>query len=234
MEKGFVWINGASSGIGEATARSFAAERIPLLLTARRSDKLQQIKSELESSSSLEIRALDISDINSVKQFDVSQITGGYPDCLINNAGITTFTPAENDSIELISEIINTNLTGAIACIKQVLPGMIERRQGTIINILSAAAKKIFTNSSIYAASKAGLAMYSKVLREEVRKYNIRVINIYPGATATPIWPESVLAKHSERMMAPSDLGRYILDLYEHNDSVITEEIELRPLKGDL
>ena len=87
------------------------------------------------------------------------------------------------------------NLLGSIYTTKAVLPEMIKRKSGTIINILSVAAKTVFTNSSIYTASKSGLEAFGKVLREEVREYNIRVINIFPGATATEIWSKEALDK---------------------------------------
>lgn len=233
MKTGLVWINGASSGIGEALARKFSRLTSPLLLTARRLEMLHKLKNELPESD-LRVEKLDISDIEAINALNIESNEGPGIDCLINNAGITTFTPAEADSMELIRNIIEVNLVGSIACVKKVLPLMISQQHGTIINILTVAAKKVFTNSSAYAASKAGLAMYSKVLREEVRKYNIRVINVYPGATATPIWPDSVLNKHSTRMMSPDDLAKLVMELYLNEGSVVTEEIELRPLKGDL
>lgn len=233
MKDGVVWINGASSGIGESLAESFAQHGASLLLTARRYTNLERIKDRL-ADSQIAIERLDIENLSEVEAFDLNSKCEKGIGCLINNAGITTFTPAEADEMDLIKRIIDVNLIGTIACIKKVLPFMISQNGGTIINILTVAAKKIFTNSSVYAASKAGLAMYSKVLREEVRKHNIRVINIYPGATATPIWPESVLQKHGSRMMQPEELARIVRDLYENRGSVVSEEVELRPLKGDL
>ncbi len=95
-------------------------------------------------------------------------------------------------------------------------------KSGTIINILSVAAKKIFTNSSIYAASKAGLEIFSKVLREEVRENNIRIINIYPGATSTEIWPENAINKFSDKMMTPEKLADFIYDIYSNSSDIIS------------
>jgi short-subunit dehydrogenase len=111
---------------------------------------------------------------------------------------------------------------------------MIENKSGTIINILSVAAKKIFTNSSIYAASKAGLELFSKVLREEVRELNIRIINIYPGATSTEIWPENAIDKFSDKMMSPEKLANFIYDIYANTSDLSPEEVVVRPITGDL
>ena len=146
-------------------------------------------------------------------------------ECLVNNAGITSFKPFIENSIEDIDKIVKTNLNGSIYTIKSVLPEMIENKSGTIINILSVAAKKIFTNSSIYAASKAGLELFSKVLREEVREHNIRIINIYPGATSTEIWPVNAIDKYSDKMMSPEKLADFIYDIYANTSDLSPEEI---------
>jgi short-subunit dehydrogenase len=111
---------------------------------------------------------------------------------------------------------------------------MIEQKQGTIINILSVAAETVLTKSSIYAASKAGLQAYTKVLREELRENNIRIINVLPGATRTPIWPNSALEKYGERMMSPAELAKFIYQVYSINSNLVPEEITIRPIKGDL
>ncbi|MCW8849036.1 MAG: SDR family oxidoreductase, partial [Melioribacteraceae bacterium] len=177
---------------------------------------------------------------NDVSNFDQvaaisKEIQENYSlECLINNAGITSFKPFIENSIEDIDKIIKTNLNGSIYTIKSVLPQMIENQSGTIINILSVAAKKIFTNSSIYAASKAGLELFSKVLREEIREHNIRIINIYPGATSTEIWPENAIDKFSDKMMSPEKLAKFIFDIYSNSSDISPEEIVIRPITGDL
>ena len=105
---------------------------------------------------------------------------------------------------------------------------------GVIINILSVVANKVFTNSSLYAASKTGLQAFSKVLREELRDNNIKIINIYPGATSTEIWPDKVLNTHSGKMMTPKNLANFIYDIYTNSKYMSPEEIEVKPITGDL
>jgi len=153
---------------------------------------------------------------------------------LINNAGITSFKKVEHNSLEDIESIIQTNLLGSIYTIKAVLPLMIKKNKGTIINILSVVTEKIFQQSGAYSASKAGLKAFSQVLREEVRKYNIRVINVYPAATNTDIWSEENKTKFAHRMMNPADIAKMVISIYEHPGNVVTEEIVLRPIEGDL
>ena len=155
-------------------------------------------------------------------------------DCLINNAGITSFKLAEDNSIAEINDIIKTNLLGSIYAIKSILADMIKNKQGTIINILSIITKKPFTHSTAYAASKHGLLGYSNSLREEVRKYNIRVINIIPGATDTKMWPVNVRKDKSLQMMTTEDIARIIVWAYLQKGNLVSEEILVRPIKGDI
>jgi len=234
-KKNAVWITGASSGIGKALACKFAKNGIFVLGTARRNDLLDEIKNELgEFSTFFMCHQLDISDFSLVSEFHKKISTEYQIECLINNAGTTSFKNAIENSIQEIEDIIQVNLLGSIYAIKTVLPEMLERKSGTIINILSVVTQKIFTSSSAYSASKSGLHAYTKVLREEVRDKNIRVINVSPGATATSIWPEGVLQKYSERMMNAEAIAEMIYHVYSEKSNLVSEELVLRPLKGDL
>lgn len=234
-KKKAVWITGANSGIGKSITNLFSENNILCVASARREEALLRMKQESpEISNNVEIFPLDISNIGEIQKTSKKILKNFDVDCLINNAGITTFTPAENTSVEDISEIIQTNLVGAIALIQNLIPHFKKRGGGIIINILSVAAKKTFQNSSVYSASKAGLLAYSNVLREEVRKYNIRVINVLPGATRTPIWSSEMLSEYANRMMSPEDIAKIIHQLYSIDYNLVPEEIILRPMKGDI
>jgi NADP-dependent 3-hydroxy acid dehydrogenase YdfG len=232
---GSIWVTGASSGIGKETAIEFLKNNYCVAVSARRKDLLESLKQFSAKDEKKFIPLdLDISDSHATQKI-VDKINRIEPiNCLVNNAGITTFNPAIENSFDEIKEIIDTNLSGSIYAIRSVLPGMIEQGHGTIINIISVAAEKVFTNSGVYSASKAGLLAYANVLREEVRKHNIRIVNILPGATKTPIWPNEALEKYSERMMSPTDIAKLILQLYENNSTLVSEEITIRPIKGDI
>ncbi|MBI9073224.1 MAG: SDR family NAD(P)-dependent oxidoreductase [Melioribacteraceae bacterium] len=235
MKENIAWITGASSGIGKELAYKFSNNADNLVLTARSEDKLIKIKDELKSNKGkCEISSFSISSNEDVLSFNKDISSKFNIDCLINNAGITAFKLVNDHTIDEIQQILEVNLLGSIYATKAVLPGMIERKSGTIINIISVAAEKVFTHSSVYAASKAGLLAFTKSLREEVREHNIRVINIIPGATKTPIWPESSAEKFGERMMKSSDLADMIYNLYENKSTVVPEEVVLRPILGDL
>lgn len=234
-QKSGIWVTGASSGIGRATAIEFARIGAKVFVSSRRVSELERLNSELdEQNLSVEIFPCNIASHNNVDQV-VKKITANHKiDCLINNAGITSFKLAEENSVNEINDIININLLGSIYTIKSVLPHMIANGSGTIINILSVVTKKTFTRSTAYSASKWGLLGYTNSLREEVRKYNIKVINIIPGATETHIWAKEVREKHSERMMQSEDLARVLVWAYLQKENLVTEEIVLKPIQGDL
>ncbi len=233
--KNTVWITGASSGIGKALSLEFARNNIFVIGTARRLELLNEIKKELaDFGNNFEPHQLDITDFAAVDQFHKNILSRLKIDCLINNAGTTSFKKAIDDSIADIENILRVNLLGGIYTIKTVLPEMLERESGTIINILSVVTQKVFTSSSAYTASKSGLLGYSKVLREEVRDKNIRIINVLPGATVTEMWSDKVVQKYGDSMMDAKKIANLVFRLYSEKSNMITEEIILRPLKGDL
>jgi len=230
-----VWITGASSGIGKAAAKEFARTGSTVFVSSRRKNELERLNNELKDEKLLvKIFPCNIASSSNVDQTAKKILTTHKIDCLINNAGITSFKLAEENSINEIDDIIRTNLLGPIYSIKSILPAMIKQGGGTIINILSVVTKKIFTHSSAYSASKHGLIGYTNSLREEVRNQNIRIINIIPGATQTAMWSTDIRKKHGERMMTVEEVAQVIVWLYLQKGNLVTEEIVLRPILGDL
>lgn len=230
-----VWVTGASSGIGRAIVEELVVNSFSIAATSRKLSSLQtMIKQLREDKNKVFLFPADVKKSSELHDVYSEIAKKNIVTCLINNAGVTSFKSAEENSIAEIQEIIETNLLGSIYAIKAVLPDMIKNKSGTIINVLSVAAIKTFTNSSAYAASKSGLLAYTNSLREELRKYNIKVINIFPGATKTPIWSNDALEKHSDRMMSPKDISIVIRDILLLNGNIVPEEIVLRPIKGDL
>jgi len=232
-EKAGIWITGASSGIGIATLKEFVSVGCNVFASARRVNELNRL-TENDSEFQIGIYPCNVASRTNVDQ-TFKKISSEYNvNCLINNAGITSFKSAEENSIKEIDEVINTNLLGSIYTIKSVLPHFKKIGGGTIINVLSVVTKKTFTNSSAYTASKMGLLGYARVLREEVRKHNIRVINVIPGATDTPIWSREMREESSERMMSPESIARLMVSAFLQSDNLVVEDIVVRPLQGDL
>jgi 3-oxoacyl-[acyl-carrier protein] reductase len=234
-EKPGIWITGASSGIGRAAAIEFAKTGAKVFASGRRTAELERINTELDSDKiSVEVFPCNVASHTNVDQTVKKILANSKIDCLINNAGITSFKLAEENSINEINDIVNTNLLGSIYSIKAVLPHMISNGGGTIINILSVVTKKTFTKSSAYAASKMGLLGYTNSLREEVRKYNIKVINVIPGATATSMWSKEMRTQFENRMMTSEDIARVLVWAFLQKENLVTEELLLRPIEGDL
>lgn len=230
-----IWITGASSGIGKAIAIEFAKIGCNVFVSARRAQELERLKDEAgKPGENIFPFPCNVASAANVDQTAKKIIKEYKLNCLINNAGITSFKDAADNSINEINDIINTNLLGSIYSTKSVLPIFIKNEFGTIFNILSVVVDKTFTNSSVYAASKMGLLGYSNSVREEVRKHNIRVINIVPGATDTSMWSQEIRKEKSELMMNPESIARIVVSAYLQKDNLVTEEIVLRPVTGDL
>lgn len=228
-----VWITGASSGIGKAAVKEFAAVGLNVFASSRRVTELERLKKEVNSEN-MEIYPCNVASQTNVEGTFKNITSVSNINCLVNNAGITSFKSAEDNTIKEIDDVINTNLLGSIYTIKSVLPHMKKIGGGTIINVLSVVTGKTFTNSSVYTASKMGLLGYLKVLREEVRNYNIRVINITPGATESAMWTREMREEHSHRMMNPENVARLMVSAFLQKENIVTEEIIVRPIEGDI
>lgn len=226
-----IWITGAGRGIGLCIAQRFFRENWNVVTSSR------SIKSDGDHEPGdlpFPLRC-DVSVENEVSSTveKIKEKFGGI-DVLVNNAGIAIFKPLMNTSLEDFQKQIDSNLLGTFLCSKAVVPIMKEQNQGTILNIISVAGIKAYTNSGAYGASKAGALMMSKVMREELKNDNIKVISVIPGPTATEIWNPKVLEKFIDKMMKPEDIADVIYNIIMQPQNMITEEIILRPITGDL
>ncbi|MEX2597210.1 MAG: SDR family NAD(P)-dependent oxidoreductase [Salibacteraceae bacterium] len=197
-----VWITGASSGIGEALSQQLAARGAHLILSSRSEEKLNQVCSTLPNSNMHKVLALDVSNQEDLERVlsDSKKITKTV-DVLINNAGISqrALTWEANQQSERL--IMETNFFGSIRLAKEVLPNMILRNFGLIINISSVVGKFGFPLRSSYAASKHALHGYFDTLRAEAQaeKKNINVLMVCPGRIATNISLSAVVADGSKQ-----------------------------------
>ncbi len=185
-----VIVTGASSGIGEATAREFGREGAKVALAARRVDKLQSLAEEINKmgtgAQALVVQA-DLSKLEDIQKL-VSLVLEkfGRIDVLINNAGFGRLDWLENlDPVKDIQAQIDVNVMGVIQTTRQVLPVMIGQRSGSIINMCSMAGLVGTPTYTIYAASKHAVHGFSEALRREVKPWGIDVSLIYPGGVVT-------------------------------------------------
>jgi short-subunit dehydrogenase len=231
-----VWITGASKGIGEEIAKQFAAIGCAVALSARSARELTSLRNEIVSLGGVAYAypcdvANPLSVLNVARRI-VKSI--GPVDVLVNNAGVTVFKSFDKTSLKEFEQILSINLSGTIHAIKTVLPHMRKKKGGWIVNILSTAALKTFTDSSAYSISKTGIRTLGNVLREEVRHLQIKVTNVYPGPTDTAMWSEGDRRKFRSRMMTAKSVAETVLALYRLPPDVVVEEIVLCPIEGDI
>ncbi len=231
-----VWITGAGTGIGRALALEHARRGDTVLATGRTRERLDELRSSMPSKgSACEISVCDVRDEGAVHRVVEGFLSRhGRIDILVNNAGVTYFRDFLDTSTEQFDHVVSTNLRGLFLTTHSVLPAMIRSGRGMIVNILSFAAKAVYTGSSVYAASKAGAEAMMNVLRAEVREKGIHIVNIYPGAVRTPIWHPKHQERYGQRMLAPEDVARTICEMTMQPESVMVEELILRPPMGDL
>lgn len=207
-------ITGAGRGIGRATAIAFAKEGINVGLIGRTAANLEKVANELsEYGVNVTMATADISDNESVLAA-VEHIKSelGPIDILINNAGIGKFGKFLELSPEEFKNIIDVNLMGVYYVTRAVLPEMIKRESGDIINISSTAGQKGAPLTSAYSASKFGLLGLTESLMLEVRKHNIRVSALTPSTVATDLAIESNLTDgNPDKVMQPEDLAEVMV-----------------------
>ncbi|KAF9326661.1 hypothetical protein BG006_009934 [Podila minutissima] len=181
-----VLITGASSGIGEACARHFAKAGSNLLLAARRKERLENLKQELEAQHPSIIVSTFELDVRSKAKVDAVVASMGHVDVLVNNAGLVIgLDKLEDITEEAMDTMLDTNVKGLVYVTQAVVPGMRARNSGHIINIGSVAGQQAYANGSIYCASKAAVASITRALMAETIDTAIRVSEINPGLVET-------------------------------------------------
>lgn len=181
-------ITGATSGIGEACARKFAEGGYDLILTARREEKLAEIKAELEArGTEVKTLAFDVRDMAAAKKaIDSLDEEWKKINVLINNAGLALGLDKEYEAKpEEWDAMIDTNVKGLLTMTRLVVPGMVERNEGNVINIGSVAGDAAYAGGNVYCATKAAVKALSDGLRIDVADTAVRVTNLKPGLVET-------------------------------------------------
>jgi NAD(P)-dependent dehydrogenase (short-subunit alcohol dehydrogenase family) len=230
-------ITGASQGIGASIAEVFAAHygrKARLALVARSGDRLSAVAEKASAAGAQPITfPCDVTD-----EFEVAQLASdvassmGVPTVLVNNAG--TFRPGgvlEMDPSDFRQQI-ESNLTSAFLVTRAFLPAMVARGGGDVFFMGSVASIQGYPRGVAYGAAKHGLLGLARSLREEVRKHDIRVMTLLPGATYTASWSASGLPP--ERFIAPADVARTVLDMHRLSSGTVVEEVLIRPQLGDI
>ena len=181
------FITGATSGIGKATAELFAKNNIRLVLCGRRKERLEALQSELGTLTDVTILQFDVR-IKEQVFAAINSLPDNFRniDILVNNAGnahgLSTIQDGDTDDWDAMLDI---NVKGLLYVSKAIIPKMIERNSGFIVNIGSVAGKEVYPNGNVYCASKHAVNALNKSMRIDLNKYNIRVAAIHPGAVET-------------------------------------------------
>ncbi|HZC05789.1 MAG TPA: SDR family oxidoreductase [Ktedonobacterales bacterium] len=236
-----VVITGASSGLGEATARRLAQEGARLVLGARRIERLQALAEELALGKDAAVQT-DVTEYAQVRRLvDQAMQTYGRVDVMVNNAGLMPHSPLERLKVEDWNRTIDVNLKGMLYGIGAALPHMKEQRSGHIINVSSVAGHKVRPGSAVYAATKAAVLVISEGLRQEVKPYNIRTTVISPGAVASEL-PDSItepdiaanVRQLYEIAIPAESFANMVVFAMSQPDDVDINEILFRPTRQEL
>lgn len=228
-------ISGGSKGIGKAVADAFASHNHNVFLGARNIDTLNETAEELSSrypSASIQVMSADLSTRDGVRQFGDWINSQCVADVVVNNAG--TFLPGSvySEPEGTLEAMINTNLYSAYHLSRILLPEMIRRKTGHIINICSIASLNAYANGGSYGISKYAMDGFSKNLREELKPFNIRVTAIFPGAVYTDSWKASGLPE--ARFIPVADIATLVYTAATLSPSTCVEDLVVRPMQGDI
>jgi NADP-dependent 3-hydroxy acid dehydrogenase YdfG len=231
-----VLVTGASSGIGEATARLLGAAGAKLVLGARRTDRLEAIAAEIRAGGgTVAVRALDVTDRADTAAFaDFARTRFGRIDVIVNNAGVMPLSPMASLKLDEWDRMIDVNIRGVLHGIAAVLPGMTAQGFGQIINVSSIGGLYVVPTAAVYCATKYAVRAISDGLRQENDR--LRVTCVYPGVveseladTITDPAAAAAMVEYRKIALKPDAIARAILYAIEQPDDVDTSEIVVRP-----
>lgn len=229
-------ITGAGSGIGRATAITFAQAGIELVLVSRSLTKLESVAQEVaQFEIEAKLHSMDLSQIGQVKdQISALADECGPIDILVNCAGMAYTGPLMEMPLSDWQQVLDLNVTSVFQCIQGILPGMRAQQRGIIINVASIAGHQTFPEWGAYCVSKFGLVALSKVLAAEERAHGIRVVTISPGSVNTPLWDTETVHADFDRsaMLTPEIVAQSILHTVLMPEQAVVEELILMPNAG--
>lgn len=243
IEGKVVVITGASSGLGEATARLLSARGAAVVLGARRAGRLQALADELAANGGKAVAVTtDVTDRGQVQRLvDSAAETYGRVDVMLNNAGLMPQSLLERLKVDEWDRMIDVNIKGVLYGIAAALPYMMEQKAGHIINVSSVAGHKVGPGGAVYSATKHAVRALSEGLRQEVKPYNIRTTVISPGAVATEL-PHTVTDPDAavrinqlyETVAVPADsFARAVAFAMSQPEDVDINEILYRPTRQE-
>lgn len=228
-------VTGGTKGIGRSIMECFARAGFDVATCARKATELADLKKEFESKYRVQalVKQADMSAIGQVKDFVQDILSLQRPvDVLVNNAGYFVPGSVISEPEGSLESMINSNLYSAYYMSRGLAKKMTEQRDGHIFNMCSIASIKAYPNGGSYAISKFAMLGLSKVLREELKEFGVRVTAVLPGATRTASWNGTDLP--DERFMKVEDVAETILAAHAISKRSVVEEILIRPQLGDI
>ena len=224
-------VTGGNRGLGKAVALALAAEGVDVAITGRDEKTVKETVKELEGKGRQ--AAYSIFDVSNQKEVETEmeklQNSFGSFDILINNAGISAFQSFLDMPVDQWQNIVQTNLFGPYFMSRAVLPAMIEKKGGDIINVSSTAGLKGGANTSAYSVSKAGLISLSESLMYEMRKHNIRVTTLTPSTIASDMSVKllKITDGNPEKVLQPEDFAELVVDILKLNKRALLANASL-------
>lgn len=242
MQKPLIVITGSSSGFGAEIAKLFNAEGYPMLLLGRRVEKIKSLPLDFQN---ILVESVDVTNkIEFEQAIQKAEKVFGPTDLIVNNAGIMLLGNVLTQNPEEWSRMLDTNVLGVLNGMQIVLPQMVERQGGTIINVSSLAGKKTFVNHAAYVASKFGVHGLSETVREEVSGKNVRISLVAPGAAETELlthvtdnqaledynnWKQSM----GGTTMSPQVVAQSVKFIYDMPQEVNIRELDIAATNQD-
>ena len=239
-----VVITGASSGLGEATAKLLSVQGAIVVLAARRTERIDKLAADIKDKGGKVLAiTTDVTDVEQVRKLVSKAVNEfGRIDVMINNAGLMQQSPLDSGKIEEWNNMIDLNIKGVLYGISAVLPVMQKQKSGHIINVSSVAGHKVTPAGSVYCATKFAVLAISEGLRQEVKPYNLRTTVISPGAVDTEL-PRHITHEASakgiqgfyKQTAVPADsFARAVAFAISQPEDIDINEIFYRPTSQEL
>lgn len=224
-----VLVAGATGGIGEATARLLTQSGATVFIAGRNREKLNEVAASL-SIPEERVFVIDMSDPESIVRMGAS-IHEQIPqlDILVNAAGIGIIKPLETLTLEDFRQSIQVNLEGSFLLVKAFMPAMKKAGKGLVVNIPGVLGKVPMAGAAAYSASKYGLVGMMQSIREELKRTEVRITNIFMGGVDSTFWDTIDLRVQREKMIRPEDAARSIWFLCQQPASGVVSEMVLQP-----
>ena len=231
-----ILISGGTRGIGKAIALQFARNQWDVVICGRDEAALVAVSQEMRAlhpAGRLMAARVDMRDKQAILDF-ARQVQQQYVavDVLVNNAGLFEPGAVHQEPEGQIERMLDINLLSAYHLTRALLPAMMNRKQGHIINLCSTASLKAYPNGGSYSISKFALLGFSRNLREELKPHRIKVTAVMPGPTLTDSW--AGFPAPAERFIPPDDLAILIWNIIQLSPQTVVEEILIRPMDGDI